>query len=110
AKTDSSVAVLDSFRIILFSATLGTFAAILLFPTFVNLWGRVITKLEIAGSLPKLLSSVSIAQLKNTRHYIRRPTIRLRSFRYLGVPKTFLLLNIVVTAIYTVGVLASLYA
>ena len=32
------------------------------------------------------------------------------SLRYMGIPKRLLLLNCVVTAIYTVGVLAALYA
>ncbi|MFD3258186.1 lipid II flippase Amj family protein [Paenibacillus lentus] len=110
ARIDPTFNVLGYLRIILISASVGTFAGIILFPTFVNIWARVIAKLEIAGSLPRLISSVTITQLRNTKHYIKKPTFRLREFRYLGISKRFILLNIIVTAIYTVGVLASLYA
>ncbi|GAA0134009.1 lipid II flippase Amj family protein [Paenibacillus sp. YSY-4.3] len=110
ARTDPSFNVLQYLRIILIAASVGTFLAIVLFPTFVNIWGRVISKLEVAGSLPRLISSVTIAQLRNTKRYITKPTFRLREFRYLGISKRFILLNIIVTAIYTVGVLSSLYA
>ena len=84
--------------------------AILLFPTFELLFGRIIKKLELAGSLPKMVTSVTIQQVKNTKHYVRKPFIRIQQFRYLGIPKRFLLLQILVTAFYTVGVMASLYA
>lgn len=107
---DSDFNLLEYLRIIMFAATIGTLIAIILFPTFVNIWSRVISKLELTGSLPKLISSVTIAQLKNTRHYIRKPSFRLAQYRYLGVSKRFIFLNIVVTAIYTVGVLSALYA
>lgn len=107
---DSSFNVLGNLRVLLFSATIGTLLAILLFPTFVNIWGRVISRLELAGSLPKLISSVTIAQLKNTKYYVKKPTFSLSQYRYLGISKRFILLNILVTAIYTVGVLSSLYA
>lgn len=110
AMVDSDFNLLEYLRIIMFAATIGTLIAIILFPTFVNIWSRVISKLELTGSLPKLISSVTIAQLKNTRHYIRKPSFRLAQYRYLGVSKRFIFLNIVVTAIYTVGVLSALYA
>lgn len=110
AKKDPAFNVLGYMRIILISSSIGTLIAMILFPTFVVLWGRVIAKLEIAGSLPRLISSVTIGQLRNTRYYLRKPTFRLHQFRYLGISKRFIILNILVTAIYTVGVLSSLYA
>ncbi|WP_036719383.1 lipid II flippase Amj family protein [Paenibacillus sp. JCM 10914] len=110
AKEDATFDVLSHFRVILLAASVGTIVAIALFPTFVNLAGRLIRKLEVAGSIPKLVTSVTVGQLKNTRHYLSKPNLRWSQFRYLGVPKRFILLNVVVTAIYTVGVLAALYA
>lgn len=110
AKIHPEFDVLRAMRFILLAASIGTVIAILLFPTFVNLFGRVIAKFEIAGSLPKLIASVSIGQLKNSKHYFRKPNFSLRQFRYLGISKRFIMLNVVVTAIYTVGVLSSLYA
>ncbi|MNJ49600.1 hypothetical protein D3C77_448390 [compost metagenome] len=110
AKIDPAFNVLYNLRIILISSTMGTFMAILLFPTFVNVWTRVISKLELAGSLPRLISSVTVAQLRNVRTYIKKPSFNFYHYRYLGISKRFILLNILVTAIYTVGVLSSLYA
>ncbi|CAM3343326.1 MULTISPECIES: lipid II flippase Amj family protein [Paenibacillus] len=110
AKEHTSFDVLSYFRVILLAASIGTIAAIALFPTFVNLFGRIINKLEVAGSIPKLISSVTVGQLKNTRHYIKKPNLSLSQFRYLGVPNRFIVLHVVVTAFYTVGVLSSLYA
>lgn len=110
AKVHLDFPLLNYFRIILLASSLGTLIAIALFPTFVGLFGRIISKLEIEGSIPKLLTSVTIGQLKNTRKYIKKPKLKLRNFRYLGIPKRFIILNVFVTAFYTVGVLASLYA
>lgn len=110
AKTDASFPLLNYLRIIMLASSLGTLIAIAVFPTFVGLFGRIIAKLEIEGSIPKLLTSVTISQLKNSRKYIRKPRLKLHSFRYLGIPKRFIVMNIFVTAFYTVGVLSSLYA
>jgi hypothetical protein len=110
AKSDPDFLLLNYLRIILLASSLGTLIAIAVFPTFVGLFERIISKLEIEGSIPKLLTSVTISQLKNTRKYIRKPKIRLYSFRYLGIPKRFIVMNVFVTAFYTVGVLSSLYA
>lgn len=109
-KIDDTFDVLPYFRYILLASSVGTLIAIALFPTFVSLFGRIISKLEVAGSIPKLVSSVTIGQLKNTKHYFKRPTLKISQFRYLNVPKRFILLNVLVTAFYTVGVLSSLYA
>ncbi|MEF2965341.1 lipid II flippase Amj family protein [Paenibacillus sp. M1] len=110
ARVDASFELLRYLRIIILSSSTGTLLAIVLFPTFVLLWGRVISKLEVAGSLPKLLASVTLGQIKNTRHYWRKPSLRWRQFRYLGVSNRFIIINVFITAFYTVGVLSSLYA
>lgn len=110
SKTHLSFDLLGHLRIILLAASVGTLIAIGLFPTFVGIFGRVITKLEVAGSIPKLLTSVTIGQLKNTKYYFKSPLYRLSQFRYLGIPKKFIILNIFVTSFYTVGVLSALYA
>lgn len=110
AKVNADFPLLNYLRIVMLASSLGTLIAIGVFPTFVALFGRIISRLEIEGSLPKVLTSVTISQLKNTRKYFRRPRIRLESLRYLGIPKRFIVMNIFVTAFYTVGVLSSLYA
>ena len=107
---DASFDVLWCLRIILFAASAGTLVALFLFPTFVNVFERIIAKFEVVGSLPRLIASVTIGQIKNSRHYLQKPRFSFRHFRILGIPKRFMLLNTIVTGIYTVGVLSSLYA
>ncbi|MBM7569265.1 lipid II flippase family protein [Paenibacillus sacheonensis] len=109
-RTHASFPMLHYLRVTLLGASVGTLIAIMLFPTCVNLFGRMISKLEVAGSVPKMISSVTIGQLKNTRHYIRLPRFNWRRFRYLDISKTFMLLSMLVTSFYTVGVLSALYA
>jgi hypothetical protein len=110
AKSHSTFHLLDQLRIIIFAASIGTIIAIALFPTSIRIFQRIISRLEITGSIPKLISSVSIGQLKNAKHYIKIPKLKISQYRYLGISKKFILLNILVTSIYTVGVLSSLYA
>ncbi|MNH94871.1 hypothetical protein D3C73_475000 [compost metagenome] len=101
----------EQFRIILGAASAGTLVAILLFPTFVFLSARIISRLEITGSLPQMLKhTVTVSNLKRAKRHIRFPHLEmLYRLRVGGIPKRLLLMNTIVTAIYTVGVLASLY-
>ncbi|MBW5446211.1 DUF2837 family protein [Cohnella sp. CFH 77786] len=110
AKSHVSFDLLRHLRMIILASSVGTLIAIILFPTFVSLFGRMISRLEVAGSIPKLIASVSLGQLKNTKHYLKVPRFRLSQYRYLGISKKFILLNMIVTSFYTVGVLSSLYA
>jgi hypothetical protein len=100
------------FRYIIAAASLGTAVAILLFPTFVQLSERLIAHLEVAGSIPKLLkNSVNIDSLKHVSYHIRIPRLQaLSRFRIKDIPKRLLLLNCIVTGIYTISVLSALYA
>jgi len=110
ARVNPSFDVLWCLRIILFAASVGTLIGLFLFPSFMGVFERIIAKFEVVGSLPKLIASVTIGQIKNSRRYLKKPRFDLSSFRILGIPKRFILLNTVVTGIYTVGVLSSLYA
>jgi len=100
------------FRFIIAAASVGTAAAILLFPTFVPLSQRLIAHLEIAGSIPRLLKhALSLHNIKQVGQHIRLPRLHsLSRFRIKGIPKRLLLMNCFVTAVYTVSVLSTLYA
>jgi hypothetical protein len=112
SKHASDFNLVEQLRIIILAATLGTFSAILVFPSAVFLAKRIISHLEVSGSIPQmLLSSVSIQKLKNARVHLRAPKLEMLSrLRIGGIPKRLVILNILVTAIYTVGVLAALLA
>ncbi|WP_375162781.1 lipid II flippase Amj family protein [Paenibacillus sp. Pae108] len=100
------------FHLILAGAAAGTLLAILLFPTMVFISMRMVSRLEAAGSIPLLLrQSVSIDKLKRVKNNVRFPRWEmLKRLRVGGIPKRLLLLNTLVTGIYTVGVLSALYA
>ncbi|WP_214628331.1 lipid II flippase Amj family protein [Paenibacillus agaridevorans] len=104
--------LIDQFRIIIGAATVGTFTALLLFPSAVFLSSRVISHLEVAGSIPQMVrSSVSFQKINHARYHLRSPKLSMLSrLRVGGIPKRLVALNCLVTAIYTIGVLAALLA
>lgn len=111
ARKDPAVPVKEAFHWIIGAASLGTALAMLLFPSCVLLFSRMISHLETAGSLPRMVTSVTVEQLRNARYHLKRPRwSMLRSLRYHGVPFSLFVINACVTGIYTVGVLAALYA
>lgn len=102
----------DQFHIILGSSSVGTLLGILFIPTFVALFSRVIVHFEVAGSVPRLIKNVATIQsLSYVKKHIRFPNLEMLSrLRIGGIPKRLLLLNTVITAIYTTGILSALYA
>ncbi|MDQ6420577.1 DUF2837 family protein [Paenibacillus sp. LHD-117] len=99
------------FRMILGASSIGTIIAIILFPTAVFIAARLIARFEEAGSIPRLMTTVGFNQIKSAKSLIKAPTFRmLSSLRIYGIPKRLLLLNCFVTAIFTTGVMSSLYA
>ncbi|MDX8365725.1 lipid II flippase family protein [Cytobacillus sp. IB215665] len=111
AKVNTSIDIIPILRLVLLSATIGTFIAILLFPTMTRLSVKIIKRFEIEGSVIRLFSTTNIQKLKHTDKYVKYPRFQmLHRLRIGGIPKRILLTNMIVTAIYTSGVLASLYA
>jgi len=112
AKRDPGVSLEAQMHIMIAGASLGTLLAILLFPTAVRIAVKLIARLEVTGSLPRLvLDSVSFRSLKYAGRQFKLPTWEMISrLRVGGVPKRLLLLNMFVTGFYTVGVLSALYA
>lgn len=112
AKSHPDFSLVETFHIIIGSATAGTLLALLLYPTVVALSSRMIDHLELAGSIPQMVrSSVSIDKLQKARKHLRLPKLSMLSrLRVGGIPKRLILMNCFVTAIYTIGVLAALLA
>lgn len=108
----TSFFLLDEFRLVIFAATVGSILGAALIPTFISIFTRGIRGLEDAGSVPRLLLiGTSRKGLRAIRGSITRPTGNmLRKVQVSSLPKTFLILNVAITAVYTIGVLASIYA
>lgn len=101
-----------SFRLIIFSAFCGAFFGAFFTPTMVNLFKAAIQRFLIVGSVPRVffyaLKPRNIVKIIRT---FRLPPIQ--SFRKISLknlPKQFLIINVFVTSIYTIGVLCALLA
>jgi hypothetical protein len=99
-------------RLIVLAGTVGTALGGLLLPTFLMLFLRGIAAFERLGSVPRALlrlldPRVLFAILRSPR----LPSLStLRQFSPRHVPAELLIGNIVVTGIYAIGVVASVYA
>jgi hypothetical protein len=111
--TKNSLALLEhNFRFIIFAGFLGAFAGALLAPTAVYLFQKAIKRFLIHGSIPRIFfSALTPKNMFKIITSFRIPRISsLKTISLKGIPKTFLILNIAVTSVYTIGVLCSLLA
>ncbi|MEG0773806.1 lipid II flippase Amj family protein [Clostridium sp.] len=98
-------------RYIIFATTIGTVLGIVLIPTFLTIFSKAVTKLEETGSVPSLVvQSLSLANIKRVAKSTVSPSrSMIRNLRYKNIPKRLLVLNILITGIYAIGVLAAYY-
>ena len=103
---------LSEIRLVVFSATIGTIVGIILIPTFLKLFAIAVNKLETRGSVPSLVvEALSISNVKRIVKNTTKPRKKMiLSLRYKEIPKRMLILNTMITAIYTIGVLSAYYA
>lgn len=116
ADPDIASAVVHTFtlqvRLIVAAGTLGTACGAILLPTFLMLFLRGISAFERTGSVPAALMRladprVMLAILKS----LRMPAFStLRRFSLEGIPPRLFIFNILVTAIYSIGVVAAFVA
>jgi hypothetical protein len=102
----------SEFRIIIFAAFIGNVVAAVLVPFFVTVFTHGINEFEHIGSLPRvILSGFHPKNLLHIPKIFRLPTKdTFKRISLKGIPKTFLVLNILMVSIYAIGVLCSLYA
>ncbi|PAK33725.1 lipid II flippase family protein, partial [Peribacillus simplex] len=103
----------NQYRIIIGSSTFGTIIGILLLPTFIAIFSRAIVHLsEERGSIPSLIKKgLTFEYIKRGIKHIHLPKFSyLKDIRLKDIPIRLFLINMVITAIYTIGVLSALYA
>lgn len=99
------------FRSILLANTLGVLLGILVLPLSVRAFTWGIVKMERTHSLPLVL--INFLKPGNIRKAVRVPLSGWRHLKILewtSLPRTFIITNPVLMAIYSVGVLAAIYA
>lgn len=101
-------------RLVILAATLGTLLGTIMIPCFVNIFVRCIVVFEQVGSVPRLVLMPVFAPRKfkkiassATLPAPRTPEGKVEAG---GIPRLFLVLNVLVTGIFTTGVLSALYA
>lgn len=114
APKDNALAFVEhQYRIIIGAASVGTLIGILLLPTFVAIFSRAIVHLaEERGSIPALIKKgLTLTYLKRGIKHIRVPSpAYIKGIRLKDIPVKLFVINILITAIYTIGVLSALYA
>ncbi|MBO8127711.1 MAG: lipid II flippase Amj family protein [Peptococcaceae bacterium] len=102
-------------RLVIVAASIGTAIGAFLIPPFVTLFARMIMLFDEVGSVPRLIIMILVSPRRLIR-YLRRLQLpradilaRARG-KPLPLPRMFLFMNMIVTGIYTIGVLSALYA
>jgi hypothetical protein len=99
-------------RSIVFSGTIGAILGTLAVPTFVMLYLRAIRSLERNGNVPKaalgiLRPATMAAVLSEIKFGI---VTRVQDLPFRRIPKDILVLNVLVTSVYGIGIVAAAYA
>lgn len=104
--------IAEVIRIVLISGTIGTLLGTLLIPNYVRIFTKGIMIFEQVKSVPKLvLIFLSPKKVKRVLKDITLPSVQvLSSYKYNGIPKKLIILNIIITGIFTTGVLSAVYA
>lgn len=103
----------EQYRILIGITSLGVCLGIFLFPTFINIFSRAIIQLSKEnGSIPALLFKWSNGKgFKKAIDCFRMPRLSyLNGITLKTIPKRLFVINVVITGVYTVGVLSALYA
>lgn len=100
------------FRYIIFSATIGSILGALLVPSFIPVFTRVLSIFEREASVMRLF--LRLFRFRTYRvlvESVRKPEFkRPEGHQKSAIPKGFLIANVIVVAVYTTGVLSTIYS
>jgi hypothetical protein len=102
----------NDIRLVIYASTIGTLFGIVLIPTFLKLFSRAVSQLELRGSIPAIIvEALSIHNLKRIAKNATTPSKKmLYNLRFREIPKRLLVSNALITGVYTIGVLAANYS
>jgi hypothetical protein len=109
---DSLILLETGFRMIIFSAFLGAAMGAFCTPTALQLFPRAINRFLERGSLIYVMASAfkprNVVRIVGSFRFPRLQSLKTISLK--GLPKTFLIMNVMVAAIHCIGVLCALLA
>ncbi|MDD3654287.1 MAG: lipid II flippase Amj family protein [Desulfotomaculaceae bacterium] len=105
----------QDIRIVLAAASVGTLAGIAVIPTYVRVFIYAILSFEECGSVPRLIGKLILSprrmfKLSRQVYLPGRNSLGFVREQRTAIPKKFLFFNVIVTGIYTTGVLSAIYA
>lgn len=104
----------ERVRLVILAATLGTAAGAFLMPSFTGIFVRAIHLFEETGSLIRVMvrlgASIRPRGANPVQLFSRYGALMQLAVRNRSIAKSFLLANIVVTGLYTTGIVSALYA
>ncbi len=110
------VLLAERIRLVIIAATLGTGVGAALIPSFIRIFVRAINLFEETGSVVRVFIKLVFYNKSRRIHYPRlflQPdsgSLRRVAGLKLTLPKNFLIINVLVTGLYTTGILSSIYA
>ena len=112
-KFGSPVDLVDDFRLILLSTTVGSILGALFIPTFQRIYSKAVKSFDVYRSVPKLLlhsfSKAGIKQFKNNIKIPSKNTIKqIKNLK--DIPIKIIIFNTLAVSLLTAGVLSSIYA
>lgn len=112
-KENALIIVENQYRFIIGASTVGTIIGIIFLPTFVALFSRGIIHLSKQGGSILLLiqKGFTLQYIRRGINHITTPSITyIKGVNFRNIPKRLFFINMVATAVYTIGVLSALYA
>ncbi|MGE6256340.1 lipid II flippase Amj family protein [Heyndrickxia sporothermodurans] len=103
----------EQYRILIWVTTVGVLLGILLFPTFINIFSRAIVQLSNQnGSIIALfIHHFNRKGFKKVFMCFRLPRLTfLKGITLKTIPKRLFVINVIISAVFTIGVLSSIYA
>ncbi|MFT9597061.1 lipid II flippase Amj family protein [Mesobacillus sp.] len=103
----------EQYRILIGVTSIGVLLGIVLFPTFINIFSRAIVQLsKERGSLVSLfIKQFNLSGLRKVAKCARMPRWSyLEGITLKTIPKRLFLINVIISAVFTTGVLSSIYA
>ena len=103
----------DQYRILIGVTSVGVLLGIMLFPTFINIFSRAIIQLsnERGSIISTIGKQLNPTGMKKIIICFRFPNLKfLQGITFKTIPKRLFVVNVIVSAIFTIGVLSSLYA
>jgi hypothetical protein len=112
-KTHKLIFIEEQYRILIGVTSIGVLLGILLFPTFINIFSRAIVQLsnEQGSIFALFFKQLNKTGFKKVFSCFRLPKITyLKGITLKTIPKRIFVINVIISAVFTIGVLSSIYA